>query len=212
MVIFLFLLLLAIIAVLSRPGIVRQNLFTNAPLDNIQNLIWQRALALVLMVPMVIIEVASMPAWINFTGKAVWVIAILVVGVPLLAFPLAQYDKSGPFTEQYAGLSAVKGRWGAYLIITVLYMIAYEILLRGTLLHYLVARFDLAIAIIINAAVYSIMHILKNKREALLSFPLGVLLCGLTVYTKSVWPAVVFHTAMALSFEFYYSRKSSYVR
>ena len=212
MLIFLFLLLLCIIAVLSRPGVIRLNLLTHKAQDSIDNLIEQRALALILMIPMVVMELSSMPFWFHMTESAVWMMMIILIGVPALAYPIAKADKSVGFRDFYAGLTGDKGRLLIYLVITIPYMASYEILMRGTLLHYLVARFDVAIAIAINAAVYALMHIVKNRKEALLSFPLGALLCWFTIYTKSVWPAVVFHTLMALSFEYYYSRKSQYVR
>jgi membrane protease YdiL (CAAX protease family) len=207
MLIFLFLLLLAMIALLSRPGVLKRNAITNTLLDSIDNLIWQRAIALVLMIPVVLMEMVAKPSWLLWNGTAAWMSGVIVVVVPILSYLIARADKSDAFVHQYAGLMHPKSRWFAYLLITVLYMSSYEIIMRGTLLHYLAARFDLIIAVTINSAMYSVMHMIKNKKEAFLSFPLGLLLCYLTISTKSIWPAVIFHTVMALCFEYWYHQK-----
>ncbi|HLF65322.1 MAG TPA: CPBP family intramembrane glutamic endopeptidase [Saprospiraceae bacterium] len=209
--IFLFLLLLGAIALLSRPGLISRHPVTGHILGKIQNLILQRALALLLMLPALITQTANFPSWVLFTKSSVWSIGIISILVPFLAFLLTRADKSNTQRLLYAGLQDRRWRWIAYLLITSMYMVSYEFLLRGTLLHSLTTWLEPVFAISINTLIYSVMHIVKNKREALLSIPLGILLCWLTLYTQSVWPAAFFHSIMALSFEFFYSRKRNHV-
>lgn len=199
------------ITLLSRPGLIRKLPFDAAPLSNVQNLVLQRAIAFILMAPVIILEAVRHPNWLSLTPSAVRGIILIVILVPTIAFFIARADKSDLHRSMYNGLQDHKARWIVYLIVTIAYMISYEVILRGTVLDYLLTKFDVVYAIAINVALYAAMHLAKNMREALLCIPLGTLLCWMTIYTGSVWPAACFHTMMALSFEFYYSRKPAHV-
>lgn len=199
------------ITLLSRPGLIRKLPFDASPLSNVQNLVFQRALAVVLMAPVIIIEAVHMPDWMSLTPSAVGIVVPTLILVPLLAYFIASADKSDLHRAMYRGLQDRKARWFVYLIVTCTYMLSYEVILRGTVLDYLLTEFDVVYAIAINVTLYAAMHLAKNIREALLCIPLGTLLCWMTIRTNSVWPAACFHTIMALSFEFYYSRKGKHV-
>jgi membrane protease YdiL (CAAX protease family) len=209
--VFLFFLLLTAITALSRPGLIRRHPLKGRLLTNVQNLVWQRAIAFALMVPILIILVRHFPEWGWITSSAAWGILLIVLIVPAIAFLLTRQDKSDLHRVLYDGLQDDKSQWVVYLLITCLYMMAYELILRGIILHFLISKFEVIYAVAINVLIYATMHLAKNRREALLCIPLGTLLCWMTIYTKSVWPAAVFHTVMALSFEFFYSRKKKHV-
>lgn len=81
----------------------------------------------------------------------------------------------------------------------ILYLIAYELLFRGTLLFPLAAAFGPWPAIGINLALYSAVHIPKGAAEAIGALVLGLLLCIITLQTGSILTAVLAHCALALT-------------
>ncbi len=90
------------------------------------------------------------------------------------------------------------------------YLIGYEYLFRGVLLGESLKTYDTWSAISINIALYMLVHLPKGYKETFGSIPMGILLCLITISSGNVWPAIVVHTSMALSnewFSIYYRRK-----
>ncbi len=83
------------------------------------------------------------------------------------------------------------------------YLCAYEFLFRGFLLFSSLILLGLWPAIILNTAIYALVHLPKGFKETLGAIPLGVLLCYLTYLTGSIWIAVFTHIVMALSNEWF---------
>jgi len=81
------------------------------------------------------------------------------------------------------------------------YLVAYEILFRGFLLHTSLEIIGIWPAIILNTAIYSIVHFHKGKKEMLGAIPLGIVLCLLVIYTGSILIAIYSHVLMALTNE-----------
>jgi membrane protease YdiL (CAAX protease family) len=79
-----------------------------------------------------------------------------------------------------------------------LYLLGYEIGLRGFLFFALLGSFSLIQAVIINSVIYSLIHIFKGPKEAFGAFFLGVLFCFITYFTQSIWIASFIHVAMAV--------------
>ncbi|MFP4430157.1 MAG: type II CAAX prenyl endopeptidase Rce1 family protein [Spirochaetaceae bacterium] len=79
-----------------------------------------------------------------------------------------------------------------------LYLLAYEFMFRGLLLYSLVPL-GVPLAIAVNVSLYVTTHLVKNLQEGIASFPFGILLCGLTLYSGSFVPAFVIHLALALA-------------
>jgi uncharacterized protein len=79
-----------------------------------------------------------------------------------------------------------------------LYLLAYEFMFRGLLLYAFVPL-GVPLAIAVNVSLYVTTHLVKNLQEGVASFPFGVLLCGLTLYSGSFLPAFVIHLALALA-------------
>lgn len=77
------------------------------------------------------------------------------------------------------------------------YLFGYEFLFRGVLLFPLVEAIGLWPAIAVNIGLYSATHIPKGLTEAIGAIPLSIVLCLLSVYTGSIWVAVIVHIAMA---------------
>jgi len=81
------------------------------------------------------------------------------------------------------------------------FLIGYEFLFRGFLLH---ASLDLMHAIpafVLNGALYALAHFYKGPGEIFGSIPLGIVLCYLTLVTGNIWSAVILHSITALSNE-----------
>lgn len=81
----------------------------------------------------------------------------------------------------------------------ILYLIAYEFLFRGFLLTASLAVMTTWQAITLNCLLYALAHLYKGRLETLGAIPVGILLCYLTLLTGNIWCAVVIHSVMALS-------------
>lgn len=85
----------------------------------------------------------------------------------------------------------------------VVFLAGYELMFRGFLLFTSIAFLDPWIAVIMNVAIYSLAHLYKGAMETFGAIPLGFLLCYLTLVTGNIWSAVLLHTLMALSNEWF---------
>lgn len=85
----------------------------------------------------------------------------------------------------------------------ILYLVAYEFLLRGFLLSTSVAVMPVWLAIALNCTLYALVHLYKGTRETLGAIPAGILFCLLTLRTGNIWWAVLIHSMMALSNEWF---------
>jgi len=83
----------------------------------------------------------------------------------------------------------------------ILYLFAYEFLLRGFLLFSSFYAFGIWPAIIINIGIYSLMHVPKGMKETIGAIPLGLVLCLLTLKSGTIFAALIIHITMALSNE-----------
>ena len=92
------------------------------------------------------------------------------------------------------------------------YLVSYEILLRGILLTACMNIFSMAGAVAINLLVYSAIHVPKSRKEVIGSIPFGLVLCLVTIATGSVLPAILLHISLPVSFDsaciFYYLKTS----
>ena len=84
-----------------------------------------------------------------------------------------------------------------------LYLLGYEIMLRGFLLSFCMAEFDLKSAILINISIYALIHLPKGMKETIGSLPMGAVLCYITYKTGSIWAAFFIHGTLALSNEWF---------
>ena len=87
-----------------------------------------------------------------------------------------------------------------YVFIRALFLIMYEIFFRGLVLFIMLEDFGITIAIIINLFLYVLVHWF-NKKERYGSVLMGIILCGVTIYYYSVWPAIIIHLSLSLSHE-----------
>lgn len=85
----------------------------------------------------------------------------------------------------------------------VLFLIGYEFLFRGFLLQASLGIMHAGPAIALNCALYALAHFYKGPGESFGAIPVGVLLCYLTLITGNIWCAVILHSLMALSNEWF---------
>ncbi len=82
---------------------------------------------------------------------------------------------------------------------TILYLLSYELLFRGILLHVCVVTLGVWPAVAINVALYAAVHLPKGPAETIGALPFGVLICYITLTTGTIWVAVVVHIILSLS-------------
>lgn len=88
-----------------------------------------------------------------------------------------------------------------YFFIRILFLITYEFFFRGVLLQALLGIVSMEWAIAINIILYLVAHAFSNKKELIGSIPFGLLLCIVTIKLQSVWPVIIIHLALSLSYE-----------
>lgn len=98
--------------------------------------------------------------------------------------------------------------WSNSLTITssltlVIYTLGYEIMFRGYLLLTCEKELGIILAIVINTVIYALAHIPKGWKETVGAFPMGIILCWLTIKTGNIWIAVFVHIMLALSSEWF---------
>lgn len=123
----------------------------------------------------------------------VWIltVAAAIVGI------LSAYKKPRPDNSTYSlpfhlPLSFVFTR--------TLFLIVYEFFFRGVMLFIMIEDLGTAMAIIFNLIFYMLVHWF-DKCERYGSLIMGIVLCALTIYYHSIWPAIIIHISLALSNE-----------
>ena len=108
--------------------------------------------------------------------------------------------------EQYPQIRAKQWNSGMITISSiswVLFLVGYEFLFRGFLLHASLGVMGAGPAIALNSAIYGFAHFYKGPGETFGAIPVGILLCYLTLVTGNIWCAVLIHSVMALSNEWF---------
>ena len=109
----------------------------------------------------------------------------------LAVYPQIRIEK---WNSRIVALSA--GSWIAFLV-------AYEFFFRGFILFASLTVLDPWPAIALNCSLYGFAHFYKGPGETFGAITVGVLLCYLTVLTGNIWSAVIIHSVMALSNEWF---------
>ncbi len=99
-------------------------------------------------------------------------------------------------------------KWPVSLLILsglswIVYLFAYELLFRGILFFSSMDLLGFWPSVILNAGIYSLVHIPKGAKEALAAIPMGILLCWLVFITGSFWVAFFVHILLALTNEWF---------
>ncbi|MCP4311707.1 MAG: CPBP family intramembrane metalloprotease [Bacteroidetes bacterium] len=109
---------------------------------------------------------------------------------------LAQYPqiRIDNWSRRVVALSA--GSWIAFLV-------AYEFFFRGFILFASLNVLEPWPAIALNCSLYGFAHFYKGPGETFGAVAVGLLLCYLTIHTGNIWSAVILHSVMALSNEWF---------
>jgi membrane protease YdiL (CAAX protease family) len=97
-----------------------------------------------------------------------------------------------PRTRGIVGASALA--WGVYLV-------GYELLFRGFLLHWGISLWGLWFGIAAMTLIYVAAHLRKPRVELLVCFVVGPAFAGLTLGTGSIWAVSLLHLLIALTSE-----------
>lgn len=92
------------------------------------------------------------------------------------------------------------------------YLFAYELTFRGFLLFSCYHAFGTGTAIAINTSIYALAHVPKRMTEGIGAIVLGIVLCSITLQTGTIWVAVLVHTVLSLSNEWFSLRFNPNVR
>jgi len=98
--------------------------------------------------------------------------------------------------------SVLPDKWMAfYFPVRVVFLAAYEFFFRGILLFGLAEVYGVITAILISTALTVLLHVFTSKKEMLGCVPFGIVLGVLCISSNAVWPAVILHISLSLSYE-----------
>jgi len=132
---------------------------------------------------------------------------VWLFGLSVFIIPMNYYNsKNNENLAQYPQIRT--SEWSVSLLILsalswIAYLFAYEFMFRGFFLFASIPLLGIWPSIILNTAVYSLVHIPKGTKETLGAIPFGILISYLTVETGSFWLAFFAHVVLALSNEWF---------
>jgi len=88
-----------------------------------------------------------------------------------------------------------------YIFLRILFLVAYEFFFRGVLLFDIALLTGIGISILINIVLYVIIHLFDDQQTIIGTVPFGIVLCWLSWRTQSIWPAVILHLVLSLTYE-----------
>ncbi len=144
------------------------------------------------------------------THTSTWAVATAVVTALLAATIAYTQAKKTSLTLQGKAIPIKPPTTtftASYFVLRICFIIVYEWWFRGVLLLYLAGEYGLTTSLNVNIILYSAIHIVNGKREAISCIPFGLMLCGLCLWNDAVWPAMVVHLALTLTYEIEVLRK-----
>jgi membrane protease YdiL (CAAX protease family) len=143
----------------------------------------------------------------GFEMKNSLITGITVLVLLFFVVPLSLFTSRSPGNLAFYPQIREK-EWNLSLLIVsaaswIAYLLAYEFMYRGFLLFSCYHAFGTWPAVIINTSLYSLTHLVKNKREGVGAFFIGIILCLLVLHIGSLWVAFYVHVIMALSNEWF---------
>lgn len=126
-------------------------------------------------------------------------LTLLITGFVLLVLVKKQANNLSfekPGFDKTSSLQAV-----IHLMLRSFFLVSYEWFFRGCILFSCIRLFGNIPAITINLALYAFIHSFNGKKELCGSIPFGLILCVFTLWYQSVWPAILLHLLLSLSYE-----------
>lgn len=87
-----------------------------------------------------------------------------------------------------------------FLLLRTLFLIVYEFFFRCAVLFIMIEDFGVVAAVIVNLVLYVAVHWF-GKKERYGSVLMGIILCSVSIFYNSIWPAIIIHLSLALSHE-----------
>lgn len=145
---------------------------------------------------------------VDLSLLSTWVSILLIISTVFVSLRIADKKFSG-FTPNWDYTSAPKKSYlFLYFVLRIAFIFFYETWFRGYLLNDSVAWLGVFWAVAINVILYSILHIVNGREEALGTIPFGMLLCILTIWQGALWPAIFIHLALSIPYEFSIIKKN----
>ena len=134
--------------------------------------------------------------------SAFWIIFILSVIIVLATY---FNQKSNPENNS---LQIPIKKWNSRLFAInslgwIIYLMAYEFLFRGILLYECNVAFGYWTAIAINTAIYSAIHMVNGKEQAIGALIFGPIACHFVLEFGTLWIPIFMHMALSLSSDFF---------
>lgn len=139
----------------------------------------------------------------SFISPLPWWIIAVIVFIIIVGFFTASKPGNLAVYPQIRSKQWTPGMLTLSGITWLVFLLGYEFLFRGFLLFASVAVMDEWAAIALNCALYAFAHLYKGPGETFGSIPVGILLCYLTLLTGNIWTALILHSVMALSNEWW---------
>lgn len=139
----------------------------------------------------------------GFSGPPPWWSYLLIPLIIVASFfqssspgNLAQYPQVRDREWTHRTLLISGAGWVAFLL-------AYEFFFRGFILFASLKIMEPLPAVALNCALYGFAHFYKGPGETFGAIPLGIVVSYLSILTGNIWCAVVIHSCMALSNEWF---------
>lgn len=132
-----------------------------------------------------------------------WIFGLALIIIPMNFFN-SKKEKNLAFYPNVRELEWTKKMVATNAFTWCAYLFGYELMFRGLLLFATVPLLGEWPAIILNAALYALVHVPKNLEETIGAVPLGIILCLVTLTTGTIWVAFFVHITLALS-NFFFS-------
>jgi len=139
----------------------------------------------------------------KFFSAPPWWFSLLIPVILILSYLTAKKPAN---LEQYPQIRAklwTRGMIALSSISWIIFLIGYEFLFRGLVLYASLELLEPVPAIALNCALYAFAHFYKGPAETFGTIPAGILLCYLSLITGNIWCAVLLHSFMALSNEWF---------
>ena len=139
----------------------------------------------------------------TFSKFPPWWSGLLILPILYLSYRTAQTPNN---LRKYPQIRA-KAWTGPMLLSSglswVMFLVGYEFLFRGFVFFASLGIMEPVPAIALNTTVYVFAHFYKGPDETFGTIPAGILFCYLTLLTGNIWSAVILHSVMALSNEWF---------
>ena len=121
----------------------------------------------------------------------------------ILFIAIAIGSREGRRYEAAPGDTAAlcKSFFPRYLAARIPFLISYELFFRGHLLFFNALRLGLVPSILVDVILTTLLHIFSGKKVMRGCLPFSVINCLLNIQAHAVWPSILLHLALSLSFE-----------